>query len=178
MPQYAFRIVPEHPRGQFEPDSFDHLLQQRVHAPGLDTAHNHVLIDAQVDETGGSAVLTVDSSPVVPVRQLRGAFRVVAGTPTVKAVLVKSGDPHQELHRTQLDAPLQPGQRVALGEQEYVVTHTEWPMRDPETGMCAGSVDWQHVHLSEVDPISDFPQLATAPIRPDEATRLTGGAGN
>lgn len=178
MPQYSFRIVPEHPRGEFRPDSFDHLMQQRVHVPGLDMSHNHVLIDAQVEPGGGAATLTINTDPAAPTRQLRGAFRLVNGTPTCKVVLLKADDPHQELLRTQLDAPLQAGQRVALGEQEYIVAGTEWPMRDPNTGICVGAVDWQHAHLTPVDPIGDFPLLADAPIRPEEATRLTGGASN
>ena len=171
MPRYQFTIVPEHPAGEFRDDSFTHLLQAQVLAPGLDSSHRHTLIDAQVEPGGGAAILTIDTEPMAQTRQLRGAFRVVAGTPTAKVVCLKHEDHHQELLRLQLDAPLQAGQRVALGEQEYLVTGVEWPNRDPDTGVCAGDVDWQHAYLTEVAPVSDFPMLATAPIRRDDSLR-------
>lgn len=171
MPRYTFTITPEHPEGQFRPDSFDHLMQMQVHAPGLDSGFRHTLIDAQVEPGGAAATLTLHTEPVARTRQLRGAFRVVAGTPTARVVCVNHEDPSQELLRVQLDAPLQAGQRVALGEQEYMVTGADNPGRNPETGVCSGDIDWQRVFLAPVAPISDIPQLNAVPIHHHETLR-------
>ena len=177
MTHHLFSISPGHRDGRFQPNSFDHLLQTAVMAPGLDPGYEHRLIDVQVAKDGRSADVTVHSTPVARTRQLGRAFRVVNGTPTAKVRCVSHENPAEVLAELQLDAPLQPGQRVAFGEDEYLVVRDEWPHRDPDTGVCAGGFDWQHAYLSPVEPVGTLvqqaalyaPPPAAPPLAPDPA---------
>lgn len=149
-------LTPDKPYG-FKPDSFDHLLQLEIQLPGLDTRYTHTLMSARVAGDGNAAELTVQSEPVAAMAVDQG-IRFVNGTPTAK-VRVVTDDGVSLLAETQLNAPLRPGQRIAIGEDEYQITADEWPHRD-DTGMCRGEVDWQHAYAVPVEPIATMPVLA------------------
>ncbi len=148
-------LSPDIPGG-FRPTTFDHLLQHRIELPGLDRQHVHTLIHADVAADGNAAELTIHSEPIAPLSLDQG-IRFVNGTPHAR---VKAVTPDgEELAAVQLMAPLRKGQRVAIGESEYVVADTGWPLRHPRTGVCSGEIDWQHATLIPVDPGSPTPQI-------------------
>src|SRR4051812_10091066 len=97
--------------------------------PGLDTRYVHTLVAAVVAGDGDSAVLTVHSEPVAPTNLGEG-IRFMNGTPMAR-VRVLDPDGVSLIAETQLNAPLQDGQRIAVGEYEYVVMASQWPGRDP-----------------------------------------------
>ncbi len=140
---FEARVTVRPDAGRFQPGSFRELLQRRVELPGLDRVWNHTLIDVQVAPDGNSAELTVHSEPVHALSLDRG-LRVVQGVPPAH---VRVHDEHgQVLIETRLAAPLHPGQQVEVGGITHqVVGVPTWPGRHPETGHCAGDLDWQHV---------------------------------
>ncbi|MEK6443654.1 hypothetical protein [Pseudonocardia sp. T1-2H] len=126
--------------GGFAPGSFEALLQTVVHIPGLDPTWTHTLIDAVVAEDGGSAEFTVHSAPNVAL-SLDASLRVVTSTPAawVRAV----DEAGTVLAESSYAAPLRETQEVEIAGQHYTVTATSYPGRNPETGACAGDIDWQ-----------------------------------
>lgn len=138
-------VYPDTPGG-FTPDSFTHLLQTRIHLPGLDPAWTHLLIDVSVADGGDEAVLTVVSDPISPL-SLEQTLRVVNGTPP--AHIRVHGPDGTVLAEIRHPAPLHEGQEVEHVGAHYRVTSTEWPGRHPEFGYCQGGIDWQHVTVSE-----------------------------
>lgn len=163
----VFPEVPPQVGGGFQPGSFDHLMHLEIHQPGLDPTWEHTLVDATVAADGGSAQLTVHSQPRVGV-SLDRTLRVVTWQP---AAHVRAHDPTgQQVAYTKLDAPLRPGQVVELGGRPYRVApaehHELWPHRDPETGMCRGDIDYQHVTLHPEPPPDHTPSPARIPTPP------------
>jgi hypothetical protein len=144
--------APEVP-GSLRPDAFEHLLHLAIDCPALDAAWTHTLIDYQVALDGNSARLTVHSAPPRGVSLTHG-IRLVSWVP---AAHVKAHAPDgTELAAVRLNAPLQPGQPIEIGDKAYLVSgEPTWPHRDPETGVCRGDIDWQHVTVTE----------AVAPLR-------------
>lgn len=159
------RVFPEippqpHGGGGFTPTSFDHLLHHDVALPGLDTTWTHTLVDAHVAEDRASALLTVHSRPRA-VTSLDRSLRIVTWQP---AAYVRAHDQAGDvLTEVRQDAPLQPGQVVELGAKTYRVApakdHELWPHRHPDTGVCRGDIDWQHVTLVPEDPPAHLPRL-------------------
>lgn len=163
MPQMSnqvwIEIAPDVPGG-FRQGTFDHLLQQRISLPVLNLQYVHTLLGARVAEDGNSAALLVHSAPIAPMRMDRH-LRVVNGVPPAHVRAV--GPDGEVLHEAQLAAPLRTGQRIQLGDQEYYVGNHEWPGRHPDTGVCVGAVDWQHVTLTPIAPEPTAPVLAELP---------------
>jgi hypothetical protein len=176
--EVRIRLRPDIPRargGGFRTNSFDHLLQKQVELAGLDHRYIHTLIDAAVADDGDSVELTIHSQPRAP-KDLTVAFRVINGTP---AAAVRAVTPDGEvLAEAHLPAPLQAGQRVQIGQNEYSVVRTNWPGRDPATGVCTGDLDWQHCEVHPVAPRSAMP-IATPkvidPRRPEGQARRAIG---
>jgi len=163
----VFPEIPPQPNGGggFTPTSFDHLLHHDVHLPGLDTAWNHTLVDAHIAPDRASALLTVHSTPQV-VTSLDRSLRIVTWQP---AAYVRAHNQDGDvLAEVRQDAPLQPGQLVELGDTTYRVApaehHEMWPHRHPDTGVCRGDIDWQHVTRLPEQPPAHLPRL------PQEAT--------
>lgn len=147
-----FRILlrPQIENG-FTESSFSELLQQQVSVPGLDERWVHTLVGVSVAEEGAYAELTVHSEPPHAAR-LGSAIRPSFGAPPAR---VRAFDPDGvELHAGAHPSPLRVGELVAIGDQHYRVGAAHWPGRDPDTGVCAGEIDEQHVVLAPVpDPV-------------------------
>jgi hypothetical protein len=133
-------VVPE--QFPFAPTSFQEMLQRSVKLPGLDPAWQHTLVHVDVAPDGLSAEVTVVSAPDVVPQMVEG-LRVDYGSPTAHVrVFDMAGT---QLSEGRFPAPMQVGQKIAVGDTEYLVTGQDWPGRDPNSGVCAGDVDWQHV---------------------------------
>lgn len=140
---FEARITVRPDAGRFQPTSFRELLQRRIELPGLDRVWDHTLIDVTVAPDGSSAELTVHSEPQHALSLDRN-LRVVQGVPPAHVRV--HDEQGQVITEARLAAPLQPGQEVELGGIAHrVVGMPSWPGRHPETGHCAGDVDWQHV---------------------------------
>lgn len=160
MSNFVARVTVRPDVGRFQPTSFRELLQRRIELPGLDRVWNHTLVDVQVAPDGSSAELTVHSEPVHALSLDRG-LRVVQGVPAAHVRV--HDEAGQVLAETRLAAPLQPGQEVELGGVAHrVVGIPTWPGRHPDTGHCAGDLDWQHVT------VRSSPRPVVAPTAVDE----------
>lgn len=148
-------VYPDH--GAFRPDSFRDLLQAHIQLPGLDQEWTHTLVDVAVPEDGAHAELTVHSEPP-PARPLHAALRIVSTTPAAH-VRVHDSD-GQVLHEGSHSAPLRLGQIVDIAGGRYIVDATTWPGRHPDTGACAGDIDWQHATVRRLPPIEAAPTAA------------------
>lgn len=146
---------PQPPHG-LTPDSFNHLLQREVHQPGLDPQWRQILVDAQIVEDGSAAELTLHCEPRQQYLRAHQSLRVFPGTPPAYVRILGEGG--AELHIGSHASPFQIGQRVAIGDDLYQVVDHEWPGRHPETGVCAGDIDWQHCTVRKVDAPSLFPR--------------------
>lgn len=149
-PDVPPRMVEGRLVGGFPDHAFADLLQRHVHIPGLDQAWHHTLINVTVASDRASATLTVQSEPVAAVR-VDQHLRVVQGVPPAWVrVHDQSG---QVLAEAALSAPLQPGQTVEVGGVvHHVSADPHWPGRHPDTGMCVGDKDWQHVTVTPAPP--------------------------
>ncbi|WP_447010003.1 hypothetical protein [Saccharothrix hoggarensis] len=147
-------------RGTFLPTSFSELLQRAIVLPGLDPSWEHTLIDIAVAEDGGSAELTMSSSPP-EVPGMVGGLRLTHGSPTA-AIRVYDGA-GVLLSEGRYPAPLREGQEIAVGDVHYRVVSTAWPGRDPATGACLGAVDWQHVVVGDPLPATSGEPAAGDP---------------
>ena len=149
--------------GAFRPDSFEHLLHKLVTMPSLDPAWHHTVIDAQVPPGGSHAVLTVHSEPKA-VLSLDRSLRIVGWEPPAH---IRAHDRDGTvLAEARALAPLQPGQLVELGGDTWRVApaedHELWPHRDPDSGVCRGDIDWQHVTLTPEPQPPHLPALRKA----------------
>lgn len=137
------QVFPDIPNG-FTPTSLADLLHREIHLPGLDPAWTHTLVDVAVATDGGSAELTVHSQPRAPL-SLDHHLRVTSWQP---AAHIRAHDQDgNQLAEVKLDAPLRKGQLVELGGTTYKVMDHSWPGRDPVSGCCTGTIDWQHAVL-------------------------------
>lgn len=155
------RVFPD--IGTFPPGSFDHLLHKLVTMPGLEPTWDHTVIDAEIAPGGGSALLTIHSEPQV-VLSLDRSLRIVGWEPPAH---IRAHDRDGNvLVETRAPAPLQPGQVVELGGDTYRVApaedHELWPHRHPDTGVCRGDIDWQHVTLVPEPRPAHLPALRKA----------------
>jgi hypothetical protein len=156
----VFPEVPPEQGGGFTPSSFDHLMHLQVHQPGLDPTWEHTLVAAHVEPDRTSAELTLHSTPG-PALSLDRHLRIVTWQP---AAHVRGHDTDGNvIVETKLDAPLHPGQVVEVGGKPHRVApaedHELWPLRHPETGICRGDLDWQHVTLVPEPQPPHHPQL-------------------
>lgn len=154
-------IPPEH-GGGFRPGSFDHLLHLEVHQPGLDPSWEHTLVDAHIVPGGATADLTLHSQPR-PGLSLDRNLRIVTWQP---AAHIRAHDVDGNVvAETKLDAPLQPGQLVEVAGKPHRVApaedHELWPHRHPDTGICRGDLDVQHVTLTPEKPMAITPTAVT-----------------
>lgn len=149
-------VYPDVPGG-FGPGSFTDLVQHEVDLPGLDSTWTHTLIAVSVAGDGGSADLTVVSEPSAAM-SLTHHLRVV-GTPAAHVRVVDTSG--ATLVETATAAPLYEGQTVAVGDRHFLVQSVGWPGRHPETGACAGDLDWQHVTVTEQPRPAVAPSAAT-----------------
>ncbi len=134
-------VFPDVPGG-FSPDSFADLVQREIHLPGLDQAWTHTLVDVTVAADRGSAELTVHSEPLIAL-SLDRHVRVEQGVPAARVrVHDQAGT---VLAEAALAAPLRHGQEIVVNGVHHTVQSHEWPGRHPETGVCVGELDWQHV---------------------------------
>lgn len=145
--------------GGFPQGAFDELLQREVQQPGLDPLWRQILIDAQVIDDGQAAELTLRCEPRQEHLKLHQSLRVFPGTPP--AYVRALDEDGQELHAGMHASPFEQGKRVALGEHLYEVISEQWPGRHPETGVCAGDIDWQHVTVRKLDQSSWLPSIAS-----------------
>lgn len=144
--------------GGFPPGTFDSLFQREVDQPGLDPTWRHILIDAEITDGGDRAEWTLHSEPRLHPHNVDQSVRVFPGTPPAYVrVLSEDG---AELHAGPHDSPFWIGRRIAIGEMLYEVTADEWPGRHPETGVCTGDIDWQHVRARVVEQPSYLPTPA------------------
>jgi hypothetical protein len=147
--------IPPESGGGFASTSFADLLHREIHLPGMDPAWHHTLIDVAVAGDRSSAELTIHSQPRVAMSLDRN-LRVTSWQP---AAYVRAHDQDGNvLAEVKLSAPLRMGQTVEVRGDIYTVQGHEWPGRDPETGCCAGDIDWQHVTLKP------DPQPAHVPV--------------
>jgi hypothetical protein len=159
--------IPAQPTGGggFLPTSFGEWLQSRVQCPGLDPAFWHVLVAVTVAADRNSAELTIHSEPKAPL-YLDRHLRPVTGTPEARVrVLDETGI---ELFAGCHHAPLQPGQQVRIGADDYQVLTVDWPHRN-EYGMCVGELDWQHATVTPVPQVPMVPSLDPEQPEPDAA---------
>lgn len=142
--------------GGFQPGTFADLLQTHVHLPGLDPAWTHTLVGVDVAADGNSAELTVLSAPIAPM-SLDRSMRLVNGCPPANVrALDEAGTVLAEATHA---APMQVGQVVDIAGTHWRVTAEEWPGRHPETGVCEGGLDWQHITVTAAPPV---PALSAA----------------
>lgn len=147
--------IPVADGGGFPDGTFTELLQREVHQPGLDPAWCQILTDIRIIDGGDTAELTLHCEPRQSHHQAELALRVYPGTPPAYVKLIDADG--TVLHAGKHPSPFPNGQRVAIGEHLYEVTGHEWPGRHPETGVCAGDIDWQIASVRKVDEPSLFP---------------------
>lgn len=140
------RVIVTPDVGQFRSTTFDDLLRKGIHQPGLDPQWRHTLIGVQVAPDGSHAELTIHSEPHIAT-SLTNELRIVSWEPDAR---VRAHDEDgNELAAVALPAPLRVGERVTVGPDTYRVTREPtWPHRDPNTGRCKDTIDWQHVVLT------------------------------
>lgn len=129
--------------GTFQPTSFTEWIGHLVDVTGLDPALHHVLKAVENTEDGTSSTLTLhtysDNGP-----DLAANMSVRIGTPTAAVRAFVDG---QQLAAAQLEAPLQIGQPIRIGEQHYAVTATSHPNRQAD-GTTLGDEDYQRADLA------------------------------
>lgn len=140
----------------FPPDAFADLLQREISLPSLARDWTHTLVDIAVADDGSVAHLRVLSEPPHPI-PMDDALRIVTTTPAARVRVVDEAG--EQLVEGAYPAPLQEGQRVAVGDRHYVVVSVDWPGRDPISGTCRGAIDWQVATVS-AEPVP--PQLPEA----------------
>lgn len=145
--------------GGFPPGTFDSLLQREIHQPGLDLTWQHILIDAAILDDGDAAELVLHSQPRTHPLNADQSLRVFPGTPPAYVKLLsEDGD---QLHAGIHASPFHVGKQVALGEHLYEVVSEDWPGRHPETGVCAGDIDWQVCTVRDLERTSWLPSIAS-----------------
>lgn len=142
---------------EYQPTSFQELLQQEVDVPGLDSAYRHVLTAAEVAEDRRSAKLTVVTTTPHTV-DLARHISVLLDTP--KAAVEAYDLDGNHLATGAFDAPLTVGQQVLVQGAPWSVQSVSWPNRDPETGAVPDLsrlgepplLDVQHAVLAPSEP--------------------------
>jgi hypothetical protein len=155
MLKFTATVVPDQASGPYRQDSYAELVQRAIKLPGLDPAWTHTLVQVVVAADGFSADLTVVSTPPAAAQMVDG-LRLDYGSPTAAVRVFDAAG--QQLSEGQYPAPLQVGQTVWIGDTRYQVVSEDHPGRAPETGVCTGDIDWQHVVVSP-----PMPAIVAAP---------------
>jgi hypothetical protein len=145
-------------RGQFQPTSFTEYIGRRVEITGLDAALHHVLKAVENTEDGTVSTLTVHTHSEVDA-DLTANMSVRWDTPTAE---VRGYVDDELLVTARMDAPVQEGQTVRVGEKLYNVTATSNPARQPD-GTTAGP-DYQRADLVETDAPTSVADLGVSPF--------------
>lgn len=148
-----FRVALHAKRGTFTPTSFTEFIGRLIQVTGLDPAHHHVLRAVENREDGTTSVLTIHTHSEVDA-DLSANMSVRWDTPTAQVRAHVDGD---HVATARLEAPLQPGQTIRLGEDLYNVTDAHHPARQDD-GTTDGE-DYQHVELqllAEQPPVRDL----------------------
>lgn len=131
--------------GTFQPSSFTEWIGHYVDVTSLDPSHQHILRAVENSEDGTYSLLTLhtvrDQGP-----DLAAAMSVRVGTPTVFVVAHCDGQPIASTH---MEAPLQPGQPVRVGNQTYTVRDVCYPNRRDD-GTTEGD-DYQLANIVATD---------------------------
>jgi len=150
-----FSVVDANGRGQFQATSFTEHIGRRVEVTGLDPALHHVLAGVENREDGTVSTLTIHThNDAEQAPELSANLSTRWDTPTVEVRAHVDGD---EVTVGRLDAPLQPGQTVRVGEQLYNVADVSHPARRDD-GTTDGP-DYQHADLTPIDgppPVRDL----------------------
>lgn len=137
-------ITPPHPEaGRFLPTTFSEYIGRRVQAQGLDHRYEHTLTGVQVAEDGAAATLTIQTRPPHRI-EVQQSLAVLNLAPHAN-VRVVHADTGEQLAEARLHAPLAAGDQVLVAGEPHTVVEVGWPTRDPDSGVAAGEVDWQHV---------------------------------
>lgn len=142
-------------RGQFQPTSFTEHIGRRVEVTGLDPALHHVLVAVENTEDGTVSTLTIQThNDAEHAPDLAANLSVRWDTPTAE-VRAYVGDEQVAIAR--MEAPLQPGQTVRLGEQLFNVAEVSHPSR-LDDGTTTGA-DYQRADLMPIlgaPPVQDL----------------------
>lgn len=142
-------------RGQFQPTSFTEHIGRRVEVTGLDPALHHVLVGVENREDGTVSTLTVHThTEAEHAPDLAASLSVRWDTPAAE-VRAYVGD--EQVAIAQMEAPLQPGQTVRVGEQLFNVAEVSHPAR-LDDGTTTGA-DYQRADLVAIDgplPVRDL----------------------
>jgi len=131
----------------FNPESWDGMIGQGVHAPGLDPAFVHVLKSAEISSDRKTITLVIDTErpPMVDLARHLSRRHDVRAKAAVRALHHETGE---QLEEGWYDQPLVEGMQVAIDRDVYHVAKVEHPNRDPETGAAGQEIDWQVAHLA------------------------------
>lgn len=137
----------------FLPDAFTDAIQQRVHVPGLDAEHDHLLLAVQISADRKRATLTIDTHRPWH-RELTAHVSAFYGPHAHVRAFVDD----QLVAENRLDAPAQVGETVYVNGEPHQVLAVEHPNRD-ENGSAGLERDWQHITLrpTPVDPVTVLP---------------------
>ncbi|GAA1030780.1 MULTISPECIES: hypothetical protein [Amycolatopsis] len=131
--------------GTFQASSFTEWIGHLVDVTGLDPALHHVLKAVENTEDGTASTLTIvtirDDGP-----DLAAAMSVRVGTPTCPVRAFVAGT---QVSAAQMEAPLQVGAPVRVGDQHYTVQAVSYPARQPD-GTTTGD-DYQRADLVAAD---------------------------
>lgn len=152
--------MPECVHVGFNPEAWESLVGQRVHAPGLDAAYDHTLVNYEIGANRKVVTLTVaterpqfhDLARHLSLRNLPQAKAAV------RAVHHETGE---KLEEGFYDRFLQEGEQVAIDRDLYHVASVEHPNRDPVSG-TAPHIDLQVARLVPV------PAETVQSLRPSE----------
>lgn len=144
--------------GAFQPTSFTEWIGRRVDVTGLDPALHHVLTAVENTEDGLTSTLTIQSHAETG-PDLAATLSVRWDTPTTE---VRAHVDGEHLVTARLDAPLQPGQTVRVGDQLYTVADVSHPARQDD-GTTDG-VDYQHADVTPIDEPLPVRDLGVSPF--------------
>ncbi len=143
--------------GSFKPTSMTEWIGHLVEVTGLDPAYHHVLKHVENTEDGSRCTLTIHTHSEVDA-DLAANMSVRWDTPTAQ---VRAHVDGEHLHTARLEAPLQPGQTVRVGEDLFNVLDVHYPARRDD-GTTDGE-DYQHAELQPIPgqpPVRDLGAVA------------------
>lgn len=143
--------------GAFQPTSFTEHIGRRVDVTGLDPALHHVLVGVENTEDGYTSTLKIQTHAETG-PELGANLSVRWDTPTVE---VRAHVDGEQITVGRLDAPLQPGQTVRVGEQLYNVTDVSHPARQDD-----GTTDGPDYQRADLTPIEGPPPVRDLGVSP------------
>lgn len=145
-----FRVALKGKPGTFQPTSFSEFIGRLVQVTGLDPAYQHVLRAVENTEDGTTSTLTIHTHSDVNA-DLSADMSVRWDTPTAE---VRAHVDGEHLTTARLEAPLQPGQTIRVGEQIYNVTDVSHPNRRDD-----GTTDGEDYQHAELQPLAEQPPV-------------------